>query len=50
VQGGTDPTAAIGVYLMRVRDVGLLVLLLKLGLKEGKILGTEEAKNMKDCD
>jgi hypothetical protein len=30
--------------------MGQLVLLLKLGLKEGKMLGTEEAKDMKDYD
>ena len=30
--------------------MGPLVLLLKLGLKEGKMLGTEEAKDQKDYD
>jgi len=49
VQGGTAPTAASGVYMIRVRDVGPLVLLVKVGLKKGKMLGSEEFKDMKDC-
>ena len=50
MQGGSAPTAAIGVCLIRVRDVSPLVLLVKVGLKEGKMFGTEETKDRKDYD
>jgi hypothetical protein len=50
VQGNIASTATIGVYLMRVRDVGPLVLLVKLVLDEGKMLGTEDAKDLTDYD
>ena len=50
MQGSTATMADIGVYLMRVRNVSPLVLLIKLGLEESKMLGTEETNEIKNYD
>jgi hypothetical protein len=47
MEGDTATAVAIGMFWVRVRNVSPLVLLIKLGLEESKMLGIEETKEPK---